>query len=80
MNFLSTYEYICQFMKSKQNKIKHICKYKNSENKFKTREENLLATSDVGSGENFGFGLRHSAGHRTKISRKTNNPIPSTTT
>ena len=41
-------------MKSKQNKIKHICKYKNSENKFKTREENLLATSGVGSGENFG--------------------------
>ena len=54
MNFLSTYEYICQFIKSKQNKIKHICKQKNSKNKFKTREENLLATSGVGSGENFG--------------------------
>ena len=38
----------------KQYKTKHICKQKNSENKFKTREENLLATSGVGSGENFG--------------------------
>ena len=35
----------------KQYKTKHICKQKNSENKFKKREEYLLATSGVRSGK-----------------------------
>ena len=35
----------------KQYKTKHICKQKNSENKFKKREEYLLATLGVRSGK-----------------------------
>ena len=39
------------YMSIYKNKTKHICKQKNSENKFKKREENHLATSSVRSGE-----------------------------